>query len=111
MNFFKDIPRELEDAAVVDGASHFQVLRYVYLPLSLPALATLGLFTSVWNWNDWFWGLIFLHAADYPLQTFLRSDQSLKAAAILITAVPILLVYPFAQRYFIHGIRLGAVKG
>jgi putative aldouronate transport system permease protein len=132
INFFRDIPSELEDAAMIDGASHWQLLFKIYIPLSMPALATLGLFSAVANWNEWFFGMIFMRAADYPLQTFLRtvviqmnaaqvardtsnylmySDRSLRAATIFVTTAPILVVYPFVQRFFITGIKLGAVKG
>ncbi|HLH73421.1 MAG TPA: carbohydrate ABC transporter permease [Chloroflexota bacterium] len=133
MNFFREIPRELEEAAVIDGANHWQVLYHVYLPLSGAALATLTLFAAVTHWNAWFDGLVLMtHASNYPLQTFLRtvvveldltqvlrdpsdfalfSDRSIQAAQILVTTLPILVVYPFLQRYFIAGIKLGAVKG
>jgi putative aldouronate transport system permease protein len=133
MNFFRDIPQELDDAAVIDGASHWQRLWRVYVPLSLPALATLTLFCAVYHWNSWFDGLIYMtRAENYPLQTFLRtvavqldtsqiirdqsqfnqfSDRSVRAAQIIVTTIPILVVYPFLQRYFVAGIKLGAVKG
>lgn len=132
MNFFRDIPKELEEAAIIDGASHWAVLWRIYLPLSLPAIATLTLFAAVNQWNAWFDGLIYMtDAANYPLQTFLRtvvveldltnvgmnpqtlmelSDRAIRGAQIIVATVPILVVYPFLQRYFIHGIRLGAVK-
>ena len=133
MNFFRDIPQELEEAAIIDGASYWNTLFYIYLPLSVPALATLILFASVTHWNNWFDGMILImDNAKYPVMTFLRtvvvdmnlqilsinnedlynlSDRSVRAANILVATLPILLVYPFLQRYFIHGIRLGAVKG
>lgn len=133
MNFFRQVPHDLEEAAVIDGATHFQVLYHVYLPLSGAALATLTLFAAVAHWNSWFDGLVLMsHAENYPLQTFLRtvvvdldltrvlrdpsdfarfSDKSIRAAQIIVTTLPILLVYPFLQRYFIAGIKLGAVKG
>jgi len=133
MNFFRGIPIELEEAAVIDGASHWKILYYVYLPLSLPALATLTLFSAVGHWNSWFDGMVLMtDNAKYPMQTFLRtvvveldltklsldsrdiyelSNRSAKAATIFVSTVPILIVYPFLQRYFITGIRLGAIKG
>ena len=133
MNFFRDIPQELEEAAIIDGASYWNTLFYIYLPLSVPALATLILFASVTHWNNWFDGMILImDNAKYPMMTFLRtvvvdmnlqilsinsddiynlSDRSVRAANILVATLPILIVYPFLQRYFIHGIRLGAVKG
>ena len=133
MNFFRDIPQELEEAAIIDGASYWNTLFYIYLPLSVPALATLILFASVTHWNNWFDGMILImDNSKYPIMTFLRtvvvdmnlqvlsintddiynlSDRSVRAANILVATLPILIVYPFLQRYFIHGIRLGAVKG
>lgn len=133
MNFFRDIPEELEEAAILDGATHWQILWHIFLPLSLAPLATLSLFSAVFHWNAWFDGLIYMTRTEYyPLQTFLRtiiieldmskimndpsdfaqfSDRSLRAAAIFVTMLPILCVYPFLQRYFVVGIRLGAVKG
>ena len=133
MNFFRDIPKEIEEAAIIDGASHWRILWNVYLPLSLPALATLTLFAAVGHWNSWFDGMILMTQPEgRPLQTILRnivveldvsdlalnwqelskiSDRSARAATIFVSTVPILIVYPFLQRYFISGIRLGAVKG
>ncbi|MGH2558048.1 MAG: carbohydrate ABC transporter permease [Thermomicrobiales bacterium] len=134
VNFFRALPRELEEAAFIDGAGHWEVLWRVYLPLSLPALATLTLFTFVVHWNSWFDGLIFMNSPEnYPLQSYLQtlviaqdsmqfsdadprllqlvSAQTFKAAQIFLGAIPILLVYPFLQRYFVKGIVLGSVKG
>jgi putative aldouronate transport system permease protein len=133
MNFFREIPKELEEAAIIDGASYWGTLVHIYLPLSVPALATLTLFAAVGHWNAWFDGMILImDNAKYPIMTFLRtvvvdmnmqilsinvediynlSDRSIRAANIVVATVPILIVYPFLQRYFIHGIRLGAAKG
>ncbi len=132
MNFFRDVPKELEESAVIDGASHWRVLWHIYIPLSLPAIATLTLFSTVNHWNAWFDGLIYMtDSANYPMQTFLRtvivtldltnvginpqdlqrlSDRAIRGAQIVVATVPILIVYPFLQRYFISGIKLGAVK-
>ena len=132
MNFFRDVPKELEESAVIDGASHWRVLWHIYIPLSLPAIATLTLFAAVNHWNAWFDGLIYMtDANNYPMQTFLRtvvveldltkvgmtpqdlqrlSDRAIRSAQIVVATVPILIVYPFLQRYFISGIKLGAVK-
>ena len=132
MNFFRDVPKEMEESAVIDGASHWKVLWHIYIPLSLPAIATLTLFSAVNHWNAWFDGLIFMtDNANYPMQTFLRtvvveldltnvgidprdlqrlSDRAIRGAQIVVATVPILVVYPFLQRYFIAGIKLGAVK-
>jgi putative aldouronate transport system permease protein len=133
MNFFRELPRELEEAAIIDGASYWDTLFRVYLPLSVPALATLTLFAAVGHWNAWFDGMVLMTKNEnYPIMTFLRtvvidlnlqvlsvnpedlynlSDRSIRAANIVVATLPILMVYPFLQRYFIHGIRLGAVKG
>ena len=132
MNFFRNVPKELEESAVIDGASHWRVLWHIYIPLSLPAIATLTLFSAVNHWNAWFDGLIYMtDSANYPMQTFLRtvivtldlthvginpqdlqrlSDRAIRGAQIVVATVPILIVYPFLQRYFIAGIKLGAVK-
>ena len=132
MSFFREIPKELEEAALIDGAGHFRILFKIFLPISLPAIATLSLFTMVSHWNSWFDGLIYLTQAEkYPLSTFLQtilvqmdasqlsssgreleniSNQTVKAAQIFIGALPILLVYPFLQKYFVKGMVLGAVK-
>jgi putative aldouronate transport system permease protein len=133
MNFFRELPRELEEAAIIDGASYWDTLFQIYLPLSVPALATLTLFAAVGHWNAWFDGMVLMTKNEnYPIMTFLRtvvidlnlqilsvnpqdlynlSDRSIRAANIVVATLPILCAYPFLQRYFIHGIRLGAVKG
>ncbi|WJH32651.1 carbohydrate ABC transporter permease [Paenibacillus sp. CC-CFT747] len=134
LNFFRGLPKEMEESASIDGASHWSVLWRIYAPLSLPALATIGLFTVVGHWNSWFDGLILMKSHDnYPLSTYLQtimfgidmtkvtsesmndlsgvSDRTAKAAQIFLGALPILLVYPFLQRYFVKGIVLGSVKG
>jgi len=132
LNFFRTIPSEMEEAAHIDGAGHFRTLWTIYLPISLPSLATLGLFELVNQWNSWFDGVIYLQDTEkYPLATFLRtvivndnlssismdasklvniSNRTVKAAQIFIGALPILLVYPFLQKYFVKGIILGSVK-
>lgn len=132
MNFFRTIPGELEEAALIDGAGLFRILFYIHLPISMPALATITLFTLVGHWNSWFDGLIYMmDTSKYPLATFLQtvvvqqdfskmsinpedlenlSQRTVKAAQIFIGALPILLVYPFLQKYFVKGIVLGAVK-
>lgn len=137
MNFFRQLPKELNEAAVVDGAGEILILVLVYLPLSLPSIATVALFTAVGHWNSWFDGLILMtNPENYPLQTYLRnlivvkdmqtmvtatqaelkematiSDRTLRAAQIFIAAIPVLAVYPFLQKYFIKGIVMGSVKG
>lgn len=132
LNFFRGVPKELEEAALIDGAGHFRTLISIYLPVSLPALATLGLFSMVFHWNSWFDGLLYLHdKADYPLATFLQtvivqrdmssmsinpkemellSQKTVNAAQIFLGALPVLVVYPFLQKFFVKGLVLGSVK-
>ncbi len=133
-NSFRSIPKELEEAAAMDGAGHWTILFRVLLPLSWPILATLTLFVTVAHWNSWFDGLILMNSPDkYPLQSYLQtvvinpdprmlterdlallqliSNRTTRAAQIFIAMVPILLVYPFLQRYFTAGVKLGAIKG
>ena len=133
-NSFKSIPKELEEAAAMDGAGHWTILFRILLPMSLPVLATVTLFVAVSHWNAWFDGLILMNSPDkYPLQSYLQtvvvnpdprmlterdlallkiiSNRTTRAAQIFIAMIPILLVYPFLQRYFTSGIKLGSVKG
>ncbi|QJD87153.1 carbohydrate ABC transporter permease [Cohnella herbarum] len=132
INFFRSIPKELEEAALIDGAGQFRTLFTIYIPLSMPAIATLSLFSMVYHWNSWFDGLIYMtDYRKYPLSSFLQtivvakdftkinmdvselkniSERSLRASQIIIGAVPILFVYPFLQRFFVKGIILGGVK-
>lgn len=132
LNFFRGVPKELEEAALIDGAGHFRTLFTIYLPVSLPAIATIALFSMVFHWNSWFDGLLYLSdPKSYPLATFLQtviiqrdmssmsinpkdlefiSQKTVKAAQIFIGALPILIVYPFLQKYFVKGLVLGSVK-
>lgn len=132
MNFFKSIPKPLEEAALVDGANFFQILWKIFLPLSKAGLATVALFIMVGNWNEWFTGILYMSdTKNYPLASFLQvivvqnnkqdlaldpttaaamSERTIKAAQVFIGAVPILLVYPFLQKHFAKGIVMGAVK-
>ncbi len=132
MNFFKSIPSSLEEAAIMDGATKLKVLLKVYLPISLPALATISLFAIVGHWNDYFSGLLYINkAANYPLQTYIQqlnidvtkitdvsqlkavasiSNQTLNAAKIVVSTIPVLLIYPFLQKYFTSGLVIGSVK-
>ncbi|WP_438446359.1 carbohydrate ABC transporter permease [Gorillibacterium sp. sgz5001074] len=133
MNFFRTVPVELEEAALIDGAGHFTTLFRVFLPVSMAGIATISLFEMVGHWNSWFDGMIYLkNRKDYPLATFLQSviakedfvqagikaedvanisSRTVKASQIFIGALPILMVYPFLQKYFVKGIVLGSVKG
>ena len=133
MNYFRGINKNIYESAMIDGAGQLRILAQIYLPLSLPSLATLALFAMVGHWNEWFSGLIFLNDMNkWPLQTYLRqqlvsidtknlraddidlllklSNRSLKAAQLFVATVPILCVYPFLQKYFVTGITLGSVK-
>ncbi|WP_339209725.1 carbohydrate ABC transporter permease [Paenibacillus sp. FSL K6-3182] len=135
LNFFRSIPRELDEAAIIDGAGHWRVLWQIYLPVSLPSIATIGLFTIVGHWNSWFDGILYLNSPEkYPLQTYLStlimsinaqmssmsieqlkvmdnlSEKTLRNAQIFMGALPIMLVYPFLQKYFVKGMTVGSVK-
>ncbi|WP_169084035.1 carbohydrate ABC transporter permease [Paenibacillus sp. PL91] len=135
LNFFRSIPRELDEAATIDGAGHLRVLWQIYLPVSLPSIATIGLFTIVGHWNSWFDGILYLNSPEkYPLQTYLStlimsinaqmssmsieqlkvmdnlSEKTLRNAQIFMGALPIMLVYPFLQKYFVKGMTVGSVK-
>lgn len=133
LNFFRGLPRELEESFFVDGANHHHVLWRLYLPLSLPSVATILLLTMVGHWNSWFDGMILMtHTDKYPLATYLRSvivsfdfsnvrqedayllsrisTRTSKCAQIIVAMVPILCIYPFLQKYFITGLVLGSVK-
>ncbi|MCL2362237.1 MAG: carbohydrate ABC transporter permease [Defluviitaleaceae bacterium] len=136
MNFFRGIPKELEEAAFIDGASHWRTMAQIYLPISLPSIATITLFIVVGHWNEWFHGIIFMNdPSNYPLQTYLRtrvvtfdptmitgdreairrmmevSNRTTNAAQVFIAMIPVLLIYPFLQRYFMSGLTIGSVKG
>lgn len=136
MNFIRGLPEELEEAALIDGASPLTVLFRVLLPLLTPSIATVALFSIVYHWNDWFSGLIYMqNNMDYPLQTYLQillrdfeqiirmangdiaaivammDVRTGRAAQLFLGAVPIMLIYPFLQRYFTTGLVLGSVKG
>lgn len=134
MNFFRGVPAEIEEAAIVDGANSFQVMTRVYIPLSVPVIASMALFTGVGHWNDWFSGMLYIaRSQDYPLQTYLRqvittpdfstlsveemqkyaqiTAKNNQAAQIVIATFPIMCVYPFLQKYFMTGLTLGGVKG
>lgn len=136
-NYFEGLPEELEEAARIDGASDPYILLRIIVPLSMPIIATLGLFSAVGYWNNFFNGIIYIRSVDkWPLMLFLReiieganakmissggnaaelgaeqiTSETLKYATLTIVMLPILFVYPFIQKYFVKGITLGSVKG
>ncbi|PYI56423.1 carbohydrate ABC transporter permease [Paenibacillus flagellatus] len=136
-NYFESIPEELEEAARIDGASDPYILFRIVVPLSKPIIATLCLFAAVGYWNNFFNGVVYIRSIDkWPLMLFLReiiegtamkeiasggnaaetggaqaTRETLKYATLTIVMIPILLVYPFVQKYFVKGIMLGSVKG
>ena len=136
MNFFRGIPSELEESAKLDGASQWQILWRIFIPISKPSLATIILFSLINHWNSWFDGLIYSnHTTNYPLQSYLQTlvtstteilaqgdvkaiaklvdinDTNMKAAQIFISVIPLMLIYPFLQKYFTTGLTMGSVKG
>lgn len=136
MNFFRGIPEELEESARLDGANQLQILVKIFLPLSKPSIATVTLFSLVSHWNSWFDGLIYSnYTTNYPLQSYLQTlvtsvaevvntsdlqalmernsinNTNLKAAQIFISIIPLMIIYPWLQKYFTTGLTLGSVKG
>ncbi len=135
MNFFRGIPEALEESAMLEGASQWQIMWKIYLPLSKPSIATVALFSLINHWNSWFDGLIYSNFTDnYPLQSFLQTmivdinsvlqsgdlsqvvdllkvnNTNMKAAQIFLSIIPLMIVYPFCQKYFTSGLTLGSVK-
>ena len=127
LNFFRTVPKDLEEAAFIDGAGHFQSFIKIYLPVSVPVIATVSLFMMVGHWNAYFDGIIYIRDSEkLPLATFMQtiivqadmtkldpeaianlSQRTIRASQIFISALPILLVYPFLQRYFVTGLWWG----
>ncbi|QJD86403.1 carbohydrate ABC transporter permease [Cohnella herbarum] len=133
LNFFRSVPKDLEEAAIIDGAGHWSLIWRVYLPISIPAIATVLLFTVVGHWNSWFDGILYMNSpSNYPLQSYLSTlitainvqiisvdslaalqdlgEKTLRTAQIFMGALPIMIVYPFLQKYFVKGIVVGSVK-
>lgn len=131
-NFFLSLPEALEESAIMDGASNIRVLTWIYLPLSVPTIATIAMFYAVGYWNSFFQAMMYITDRGLmPLQVFLMqivtnsktgdmttgdilselTPESTTAAAIICVVFPILCVYPFIQKYFVKGVMLGAVKG
>jgi len=139
MNYMRSLPPELEEAAYIDGANHLQTLVRIILPVSTPTIATVTLFSFVGHWNNWFDGQIYMNKiTNYPLQSYLQtmvinveaffrnmtnvsqdialyiglvSARTTAAAQMFLAMIPILLIYPFLQKYFTTGLVMGSVKG
>jgi len=135
VSFYRTIPEGLEESAKVDGASDYGVLFRIVLPNSMAVIATISLFSAVYHWNDYYQGVIYIHSQDkLPLQTILFKiiaensmsfmqqqamaqfgaklpGNSIKFASMMVATLPILMVYPFIQRYLVKGVMIGAIKG
>ncbi len=135
MNFFRQLPNELEEAAHIDGASSIKILTKIILPLSKPVLATFTLFYAVMHWNSYFNYLLYINdSMKWNIQVLLRQivmmasgvgdtdavsggettvipETGVKMATVIVSTVPIIIIYPFLQKYFARGVLLGSVKG
>ena len=137
MNFFKGIPPSLEESALIDGAGPWRIMVQIFVPLAKPSIAVVTLWSIVGHWNDFFAGLVYMNdRTKWPLQTYIQSlsanidygnirnmtieeirrqwelsSITFDSAKVVVAMVPVLLVYPFLQRYFVKGIVMGAVKG
>ncbi|MGG4034299.1 carbohydrate ABC transporter permease [Paenibacillus cisolokensis] len=135
LSFFRDIPEGLEEAARIDGANDLSIFCRIIIPVSMPVVATIALFHGVYQWNDYFTGMIYINNQDLqPIQTFLYrvvaqsssnqmvaampggisksvTSQSVKLATMVVTTAPIVFVYPFLQKYFVRGLMIGSIKG
>ncbi|WP_240414298.1 carbohydrate ABC transporter permease [Paenibacillus periandrae] len=131
-SFFEQLPEAIDEAARIDGAGEIAILFRIVLPLSIPIIATIGLFYAVWHWNSYFDAMLYINdTSKQPLQLFLRqillasvaisgdaaeaansvNPISVQMASVVVTTLPILVVYPFIQRHFTKGVLLGSVKG
>ena len=134
INYFRSVPIEFEEAAYMDGAGHWTILWKVFLPLAIPTLATVTLFSLLSHWNAWFDGLILMNSPEkYPLQSYMQTivinrdpntltsrdlellkiinERTTKSAQLFIAMIPIICVYPFLQKYFTTGLIVGGIKG
>ena len=131
--FFENVPDSMEESAVIDGANDYTILTRIYLPLSVPALATLTMYYFVGRWNSYFWAMLLLRdQSKVPLQVLLKklivevsynvneavdmsvnvmTEQTIVYATIVIAVLPMLILYPLIQKYFVKGIMVGAIKG
>jgi putative aldouronate transport system permease protein len=130
-NYFSSIPKEIEEAAIVDGANEFQLFGKVYIPMSTASIATVTLFYAISRWNGYYWARMLLaNPYEQPLQVYLRqlienyqklydespvnlpyAADSLAYAIIICSIIPVLVVYPYIQKYFAKGVNMGGVKG
>lgn len=129
-NFFMAIPESLEESARIDGANDFLILFAIIIPISMPIIATLVMWTAVYHWNEWFDALVYISISKKQvLQNIMRrtvldgivyrdeleqthaNPENIKAATIIVTTLPIVMVYPFIQKHFIKGVMIGALKG
>lgn len=135
LNFFRNEPKDIKEAATIDGVNPFQMMLRIYVPLAMPAIATVTVFSVVNHWNNFFDGLLLISSPEkIPLQTYIQtltntnititstsmtqeelealtSLKTFNAAKIVVAAIPIAIFYPFMQRFFVTGITLGSVKG
>lgn len=134
INFYRQLPKELEEAALMDGASQIKILTKVFIPTSVPAIATITLFSFIWHWNSWFDGMLLMNNPEnMPLQSYIQTiliqantdlykyrgweeyaamgEKTFKAAQIMVSILPLIIVYPFVQRFLTSGIVMGSVKG
>ena len=134
LNFFRGIPGEIEEAALIDGAGQWRILFKIFLPLAVPSIATVAVYCSLAHWNEWFQGIIYMNLPeDYPLMSYLQAsilnintdnlspdeiqklnkigNKTYQAAQLFVGAIPMICVYPFLQRYFTKGLIMGSVKG
>ncbi len=131
-NFFLSVPREIEEAGMIDGCGVFQAFVKIVIPMSLPALATTFMYYSLFRWNEWFNALVFIQDRElWPLQVFLRDvllmgsvsgggtgtdtsqgipNETYKMAMVVLSTIPVLIMYPFVQKFFIKGLTMGGVK-
>jgi len=135
LNFFRNEPQSIKEAAIIDGVNQFQLMTRIFVPLAVPAIATVTVFSVVWHWNNFFDGMLLISTpAKIPLQTYIQtltnanftitsssmtqeelealtSLKTFNAAKIVVAAIPVAVFYPFMQRFFVSGITLGSVKG
>lgn len=133
LNFFRQLPKELCEAAEIDGANEWIIMLRIYVPTSLPSIATITLFAFVYHWNSWFDGMLLMNQPEnMPLQTYIQAillqsnsdfykyqgmagygamnEKTFKAAQVIVSIIPVLIVYPFVQKFFTQGIVMGSVK-